>query len=285
MSLSHELNNPNSPIMQFLSSICDMPAANRLINKWNHYLANQGRIYHIPDFSSHDFPLVGTAFDYLFRWRVLRDDFDASTLVAWQGALHINQSHVVSDIVMLGNQDPSMLPELSIVLSWYEQIFRSGIVSDYIGTLDEMLNNVPTSELEDVRLLDATIEDVWDLKAIRMGFVQNPILPNGGLVGGADGDWIAKGVLYDCKTSVKKHPMTINNLNQIICYALLDWHNQFNLTGLGLYYPRQKTKIEYPIERLISDIEDKRNAFKTVVIEQYKSIDVFDMLDMLLFDK
>lgn len=301
MSLTTVLSNSESRVSQYLDDIMDPKAAQSLVNKCNEQLARKFRVSNLAP-ENHQWALVGTAFDYAFRW-VVEVEFDADTLVAMHGAkmcdanlrggniysahdLAINgmrakpirrteHQDMVRHFVSVGNSKPHTIAAASIVLSWYEQAYRSGAYDPIIKALETgdlgpgLYRNIPEYEKKDVQVLIDTIDDVWNVFSIREDFVQNPVLPNSRYVGGADGDWIANGVLYDCKTSMKRKPMTMMHLKQVITYALLDWDNTLELSGLGWYYSRQKAIIEFPIAKLISDLPAKRQGLKAILKQQY----------------
>lgn len=275
MSLTRELQNPNSIISRFLNSILDPVESQVLTHTWNIKLEAAETIKLSSDVNP---ALVGTAFDYAFRWTVA-DYFDPEgELIGIMGAVRADkqnyQYHVsaLKELIKLGNKDTHLRPAICIILSWYERIVRERnfkMVEQCFAqrstsiqeTMQMLKRNVPLAEFIDVTGLMKTISTVWGNRLDRK-FTLNPIMPNSAYVGGADADWIIDGILYDCKCSWKSSPFTKDHLRQVMAYALLDWDDKLNLRGVGWYYARQQIIIEYPLEEILPNIAQKRADLK-----------------------
>lgn len=277
MSLTRELQNPNSIISKYLYKIIDPVESRILLHHWNTKLADA----HTLKLSSDVNPaLVGTAFDYAFRWTVADKFIDEDNLIGMMGARKADDKgyryHVaaLSQLIEKANITPHLRAPVSIILSWYERIIREGNFKPVLScfksksvsvnhTIQMLTTNVPVAEIVDVQQLMNTIPKVWG-KRLSKKMVLNPILHNSKYVGGADADWIIDGILYDCKCSWKSAPFTVGHLRQVMAYALLDWDNKFDLRGIGWYYARQQMLIEYPLQEIIPDIGSKRAELKTL---------------------
>lgn len=276
MSLTSELNNPNSIISRFLNSFIDPVESHVLRHQWNIKLKEAKTLKLNSDVNP---SLVGTAFDYLFRW-IIAGHFDPhhDELIGMMGAYQArgHQFHVqaLAQLIEKGNHTPHLRAAVSIILSFYERIIREGNhqqVDDCFITMPKSVDEavsmlsiaVPIPEYSDLQQLMATIPAVWGTR-LQKPYTLNPILPNSKYVGGADADWIVDGILYDCKCSWRNAPFSQDHLRQVMAYALLDWDNKLNLRGIGWYYARQQMIIEYPLEELIPDIKAKRVALKAL---------------------
>jgi hypothetical protein len=285
MSLTTVLANPDSKFSIFLDFIMHKQAVSKLLGQWNNYLYRQ-KTLKVDGVQNP--ALVGTAFDYAFRWHVggamMQDQ--GKKLVAYLGATHLDKRDsdgnkhrdIISKMVTLGCAKPQVIADISIVLAWYERIYREGAIPpEIVYAMGEpklgpaLLRSVPTPERDDVKQLIDSIDDIWHMSemSLMLEYNPNPIIPNANWVGGADADWIFSDTLYDCKCSWKARPFTEKHLKQVVGYALLDWDNKLELTGLGWYYARQKTRIEYPIEKLITDVAGKRAELKEILQKQY----------------
>jgi hypothetical protein len=285
MSLTTVLANPDSKFSIFLDYIMHKQSVNKLLGQWNNYLYRQPTL----KVDGVENPaLVGTAFDYAFRWHVGGDMMqdNGKKLVAYLGATHLDKRDsdgdkhrdIIGKLITLGCAKPQIIADICIVLAWYERIYREGAIPTEIAyAMGEpklgpaLLRSVPKPERDDVKQLIGSIDSIWHISemSLLLEFEPNPIIPNAHFVGGADADWIYGGTLYDCKCSWKNRPFTEKHLKQVVGYALLDWDNKLELTGLGWYYARQRTIIEYPIGNLIKDVPGKRAELKEILQKQY----------------
>lgn len=280
MSLSKELQNPNSIISRFLNSALDPVETRILLHQYNIQMDATNTIRLRADV---DPALVGTAFDYAFRW-TLADHLIAPDLVGLKGAEVADnmrfQHHVdaLTELVQRGNITPHLRAPVSIILSWYESIYRSGndkYVMPCFNTpsssakesIKKLTMNVPIEAVADIQQLMSTIPRVWG-KRLGKSYTLNPTLPNSGYVGGADGDWIVDGILYDCKCSWRNSPFKMGHFRQVLAYALLDWDDELNLRGVGWYYARQKFIIEMPLTDILPDIYETRASLKALYHRQ-----------------
>ena len=80
-----------------------------------------------------------------------------------------------------------------------------------------------------------------------------PVFSGSALIGGADGDLIAAGLLVDLKTSAKL-TLTVNDLFQVIGYALLDFDDDYKLTELGIFSARYAYLATWNLGELLADL-------------------------------
>lgn len=279
MSLTSELKNPNSTISRWMKKNMDMNAVQQVVNHWNDRLAKCPPLV----VQGVDPALVGTAFDYAFRWQVL--PLTVHGLVAWQGrrkyspAVQAQDEDTLKNIVRIGNESPERRAACCVVLSWYEGLFRGGPsrMSPGLSRADDLaddmaihyqacLDNVPQADARDVAMLVETIPSVWGDR-LKKPWIANPTFAGSEDVQGADADWILGKTLYDCKTSRKSRPFAVEHVLQVIGYVLLDYHNQYEIENVGWYFARQKLLIELPFvggnaERLQALREDLKKELK-----------------------
>lgn len=85
----------------------------------------------------------------------------------------------------------------------------------------------------------------------------------------AEADIVAGGLLVDVKTTLapknrlglRPDVPKIDNVYQLLGYALLDYSNQYNIERLGLYSARYGTLTEWPLERITSLLSGRKFDF------------------------
>lgn len=80
-----------------------------------------------------------------------------------------------------------------------------------------------------------------------------PTFAGSTLIGGADGDLIAAGLLLELKT-LSKLSLPITDMLQLIGYALLDFDDAYRLDTLGLFNARYSYLVTWNIASLLSDL-------------------------------
>lgn len=229
--------------------------------------------------------LVGTAFDYVFRWHVRKAypkmlvayHANRTMLLNHMGVDGSGVKEIVTAIVEQGNNEPSFRASASVLLAHFERVFRSGEVSEILkvafkdtskGAIDTQVTRLIASlnpnDVSDVANLTSTIDDVWGDR-LKERFIPNPTFQHSESVGGADGDWILGNTLYDCKCSWKRKPFTKEMLFQIVAYRLLG--TSPDVESLGFYFPRHKSIVVWRTDQLINDLEDKLKSFYTEAIK------------------
>jgi hypothetical protein len=281
MSLTSELRNPDSLISVWLRESMRPAAVQAIVGNFNSILARKSPIV----INGVDPAIVGTAFDYMFRWMI--NPLQTHKLVAMQGAYladryftakyhHSAAEATVSQIVDLGNANLDLRPQCSVVLAWFEGIFRGGRHLDKIESIyqqkdaQSLLNTVPKSEALDISKLAETILSVWGSR-INQPYVPNPTFAGSVDVGGADADWILGDTLYDCKTSRKRNPFDVQHFLQIVGYVLLDYDNTYNIQQVGWYFARQQIILEMPINRIFRDLTKSRESLRKCLSERVTS--------------
>jgi hypothetical protein len=99
-------------------------------------------------------------------------------------------------------------------------------------------------------LLELAADSGWGDLRRRTPIVTGPTFSGGHLVGAADGDVIAAGLLVDIKTTVEPSRAKPDDLKQLLGYLLLDTEDAYCLHGVGLYFSRQGLLISWGVEEL-----------------------------------
>jgi hypothetical protein len=275
MSLTGELRKKQSPVRQWFNAHLDDPGARKLTTEINDQLAPMPPIVT----NGADPKLVGTAFDYGFRW--LLGPMERRS-AAYRGAVGYMAGDMKQAMPMLdailntgdATTDPKVRAQCCIVLAWFESKYRANAVAPELrdvlssakASAQQALDATPEPSVQDVVALLDTVPHVWG-DDLRRPFTLNPSFESSRLVGAADADWITEQTLYDCKCSGQKRPFRRYELLQMLGYMLLDTNDSFMLQSAGWYYARQQKRIVYPVTALIervfgtTNLQGLRNNF------------------------
>lgn len=80
-----------------------------------------------------------------------------------------------------------------------------------------------------------------------------PVFAGSADVDGADGDLVVDTTLLELKTT-KSPDMTKRNVQQLACYALLDYPDTYALTSVAYYNPRHGPVLTVPLEELLTTL-------------------------------
>jgi hypothetical protein len=83
------------------------------------------------------------------------------------------------------------------------------------------------------------------------------------MIGGADGDLIAAGLLLELKTSAKL-TLAAKDLYQLIGYALLDFDDEYKLAELGIFSARYAYMANWSLDALLEELAGRRVSVETV---------------------
>jgi hypothetical protein len=222
-----------------------------------------------------NYALVGTAFDYLFRF-YLKKIYPSAIEEPWVSEIAVkgpvfkltegkalDSPEVLSGIIALKNvkdgrteyakylksgKISTELLEAVIHLARVDAIYRAKYIDPRMGTADN-------GDVEDLRKL-------YEIIPLKIFEGKNRILlnPNFGeashLVGGADGDIILDGQLIDIKTT-KYLELRPDYWAQLVGYATLAdlslKKTALEITSVGIYYSRHGVMWNYPIQQLYSN--------------------------------
>lgn len=169
--------------------------------------------------------------------------------------------------LLASDPDEDELDRLCVVLAWCEVLFREGLgqVADPTPTpwrvgeepppVEELSALVPAAAVADlravVRLGQGRVLERLRSTTHDQEVVVGPTFAGSFDVGGADADWLARGMLLDCKSTVRPAGVAQRGLYQLVCYALLDYDDAHAITGVGIYLARQGHLVSWPLEQVL----------------------------------
>ena len=280
MSLTSELHEPDSPMLQFFAA--HFPDRDGFWNAWSE------RVWMFPTIRPHgslaNYPwaLVGAALDYRIRicWR----PYAAADTVAAIGARYARRYEMPGaaemwhdlasrwDVMMayikrglpLDPDREDRIARMCIALAAYEAIARSGREASLLARttkIDEVLSRVPAEVVDDIDNLLDEFKRSDDRFISPQSTVLNPMFSGAMMVGGADGDVILDQYLWDFKTTL--HPTRASNdywPYQILGYGLLDLDDQYQLEGAGIYLSRQGAWISWSWPEMLALLGARPNV-------------------------
>ena len=143
-------------------------------------------------------------------------------------------------------------------------------------TLDDFIEIATWNESAEVVQLMRLARKALNLDA-GQDAVLGPVFAGSKYVGGADADLIIQNHLYDIKTTPNPRNGLPNAIRQLIGYVLLDWDNEYNIQGVGLYLSRQGQKVEWKLDELLArtatdphaSLSDLREEFMELAFETH----------------
>lgn len=211
--------------------------------------------------------LVGTAFDYLLRWRLQRANPDAVARhwVAQAAVAKLPQSQRRTGRELLQRakasharflRDGQLTNELlagTIGLAQLDAVFRSGRGAGDVGTPPDR------NDVEDLRAQWAAVPGDM-LEGNRICMLNPTFGAASRVVGGADADFILDDILVDAKSS-KNYTLERISFNQLMGYVLLariggvDAAPVDNLTisRIGLYLSRYGVLVSWHLADLVAE--------------------------------
>lgn len=129
---------------------------------------------------------------------------------------------------------------------WYEPLLTA-------KSLDEGLASVPAEWVADV----ATVAD---LALPQLAHLTGPVIPapvfvGSDLVNGADADLIIGNALVEIK-AIKPRELKLRDLQQVVCYSLLDTDDQYQLDSIAILSARYGVLVTWQLEELINKAAD-----------------------------
>ena len=155
------------------------------------------------------------------------------------------------------------LARLCLMLAVFESVGRSGrgwtpecLHGNDHENAESLLKAMPLAWVEDVAVLAATFRHRhadWQ----GMSATLNPVFAGAPDVGGADGDLIVDGCLWEIKTTIQRAQGTW--LLQLLGYVLLDYDDDYAIGHVGLLFPRQGACIRWTLPELIHELSGRRD--------------------------
>ena len=231
------------------------------------------------------YSLVGTAFDYLLRFHIQRQNrvtdqqpwvaeasisilqnqslmatydldtadysfnLDSKLNIAQKGLALAKQEH---QRFLVSGKLTMQLLESVILLAQLDVIYRSGYIDDSLGVAHE-------EDVEDLSKL-LSIADIGHFKAKNICLLNPTFGGASALVGGADADLLVDDTLIDIKvTKIPKYDRMY--FNQLIGYFVLHWLHgiggirpKLRILRIGVYFARQAHLEVYNLKELINTI-------------------------------
>lgn len=159
----------------------------------------------------------------------------------------------------LAETEEETLLRYCVVMAALDFFFRAGFDSHSIlltpkpkETLAELLCVAEKVWLDDLRTLSWTFYDAFHPLLLRPA-VLNPTFDGSTFVGGADADLIVGDCLIDIKTTI--NPLKDSEwIYQLLGYALLDWHDEYHIREVAVYFSRQRFLLQWPLNDLIAEL-------------------------------
>jgi hypothetical protein len=160
--------------------------------------------------------------------------------------------------------DPEYLARACWVLALLTEVFRRGPMVAALGPLgrfqdrrpsaDELLALAPPAALDQLTAFRQVFQTALLPKlARRRGpWALGPVFTGSALIR-ADADLIAAGLLLDLKTSAKLS-LGIENVLQVLAYALLDFDDEYQLHELGIFSARYAYLATWNLSALLEEL-------------------------------
>ncbi|MFF1717154.1 hypothetical protein [Streptomyces sp. NPDC058268] len=154
------------------------------------------------------------------------------------------------------------LARLCYVASHFEEVYRSGL---FAGNpllelaagqgLEQLLDHVPHYVPDDltrqVTLAEAPHALGWVADLPAQERLCAPVFAGSCDVGGADADFIAAGMLIDCKATINPHRIDASTVRQLAGYLLLDYPDAYRMEHIGVYLSRQGRLVSWPVTEFL----------------------------------
>jgi len=167
----------------------------------------------------------------------------------------INQLRAIAAAPPKG--DPLVTARTACILGLLDRATRSGRAEEpWYGplltseALDEALASVPDAWAADV----AAVADLAlpQLAHLAGTVIPAPIFKGSRLVDGADADLIIGSTLVEIK-AIGSPDLRLRDLHQVVCYALLDTDDQYQLTSIAVLSARFGVLVTWQLEELINE--------------------------------
>jgi len=212
--------------------------------------------------------LVGTAFDYIFRFYLERINNVSNDNKVWIAEQAIELLAHNESVYEIGVEIINSVKELrktflktgdlseelirqTLRMSYIDPIFRAGTGIEYIGM------DADKADIDDIKKQFGLIEEK-QFKAKNICILNPTFGEASRLVGGADADFLIDDKLIDIKTT-KKLELKLNDFCQIIGYLLLHKISGINkqkeivINQLGIYFSRYGYLFLFNVKDLIDD--------------------------------
>ena len=222
-----------------------------------------------------NFPLVGTAFDYLFRFFLEQENQNCiskswvaeNSLILLEQAIKKSEKPVPKNMIEASEKMISYMQDAkkiygdylrtgeinddlirsSIILAQMDVLYRSGKMHPELGKVDQ-------GDIQDLRNLISLVDP--EMFRAKNACYLNPTFGYGSeLVDGADADLIVDDALIDVKTT-KFLSFTQDHYNQLIGYYILSKLGEINesenipISTVGIYFSRHGVLHTIPTDQI-----------------------------------
>ena len=182
---------------------------------------------------------------------------------------------------MLDREQEEDMARHSVVLAFFEQIFRAGpginsplFADDASTRVSALLAKVEDAFIQDLTALSWLFFES-DHHLLSDSAVLNPNFSGSHHVGGADADLIVDGCLMEIKATTQPSKEWKALLYQLLGYALLDYDDQYGIEQVGVYFARQGVTLSWRLRDLISELasrplpplDELRQSFREVAMQ------------------
>ncbi|MFB7713929.1 hypothetical protein [Streptomyces sp. NPDC056105] len=284
MSLASALKNPNSPMSRFLAA--QLPTPDGVLDALRAQLPPRSTTIAPQGAQRFNYRSLGRAID-----RRLRVAFGApvdAPLTAGVGfapgevaaassraegravreagqdllAALTEQPAAHDGVMQAEAQAEERLARLCYAASHFEEVYRAGLfpgnpLLDLAAGegLQELLNRVPDHVPDDlarqVALAQAAEALGWVTQLPAQERLCAPVFAGSRDVGGADADFIAAGMLIDCKATIRPERIDGSAVRQLAGYLLLDYPHEYRMEQLGVYLSRQGRLVSWPVTEFL----------------------------------
>lgn len=171
--------------------------------------------------------------------------------------------------------EEARLARFCLILSVFEAVRRSGkgwppefLGGDLPNNVEDLLHTVPSSWAEDAAALAAAFAQRHaDWRG--MPATLNPKFAGARDVGGADGDIVVGGCLWEIKTTVQKRAEG-RWFYQLLGYVLLDYEDEHNIEHVGFLFPRQNSSIRWSLSELTRELSGQPHLSIADLREEFR---------------
>lgn len=164
-------------------------------------------------------------------------------------------------------KDEKELDRYCLVLGLWEQVLRAGpLINSPLWvpapktSAAQMLELATPQMVTDMcQLSRLFFERCGDIVALGSKVVQNPTFEGSSLVGGADGDFIAGGCLWEIKSSIH-NGVDGGWIYQLLGYVILDFDDAHRIREIGIYLARQGVRLQWPLQELLDTLTGTTKA-------------------------
>lgn len=292
LPLTGQLEYPRSPMSTFLTR--HLPHPERVIASYLQHIQDLPHPVQPLNERRPDYAALGHTIDYRLRLELGADPGDAA-----QAGVDIIGSNlplegapdpaVRANLHTLGNTvlerlrahltdprrrlDDDELTRLCFITGFFEALYRNGIFprrrnllaqADEHTTLNSLISAVPAYVLDDItEQMDLAYRPFAPLRALPAHQrVCGPTFAGSADVK-ADADFIADGLLIDCKARTQPHHLGRKQVLQLAGYLLLDYDDRYAIRKVGFYLSRQGALISRDVPHFLDMLGTRKSLAHT----------------------